>query len=275
MTAGPLMEDVMENARILNRFVGILLVGTLCLLLPATLHADSTKGGKVPSRVLLIGNSLIASDMGLDAILPELAASARPPLKITVDRSISIGSVLEGLWSEESGGRHEKILKGKYDIVVLQATLSKTGTVIGYTADTEKKFHEFGAKFDDEIRKGGAQTILFMHWQFNEPKAMTIEDIARIYKEVSIERGIMVAPVGIAWQRAQKKQPKLVLLSDSVHPNFEGCYLSACVLYATIFKKTPVGLANHIKWSAVTPAQAKFFQSIAWEVVQEYDQPVR
>jgi hypothetical protein len=201
-----------------------------------------------------------------------LASSESPPREIEADLAIAEGKVLEALWSDPSD-RHTKILSGKYDVVVLQGTLSRTGIVYGgLTADTETKFQEYVAKFDEEIRKGGGQTVLFMHWQFNEDGAMSIQDISRIYEEVAAERHIRVAPAGLAWQRAQRAQPGLVLLSDSVHANAEGSYLSACVLYATLFRRTPIGVTDAPS-IGISKKQAAFLQRIAWETFVDWKQP--
>jgi hypothetical protein len=255
----------MKSVKWMLFFMRIFLVGILSLFGCATFQPDSRTNN--PERILFVGNSLTTYNMGLDNILRELAASASPPMTIVTYRSTQDGTVLEGLWA--SGSRHETILKGKWDRVILQATLSKTGTVYGgITADSEMKFHEYAKKFDSEIRKAGARTVLFMHWQFNEPDAMPIQDIARVYKDVAAERGVEIAPVGLAWQQAQKRQPNLILLSDSVHPNFAGSYLAACVLYSTVFKKTPVGLSS-IESAGMTAEQAAFLQRVAWETVQE------
>jgi len=252
--------------------VALILILVLSLTQCATVQTAPTDTINTPRSVLLIGNSLLIYPVGQDALLQELAASANPPAQIKAELATAEGKVLEALWSDPSD-RHSKILSGKYDVVVLQATLSKTGTVYGgLTADTESKFHEYAAKFDDEIRKGGAQTVLFMHWQFNEDSAMSIQEITRIYKEVAAERHIRVVPAGLAWQRAQSAQPGLVLLSDSVHPNAEGSYLSACVLYATLSGRTPVGLSA-VSWTGISKERANFLQRIAWETAVSWKQP--
>jgi hypothetical protein len=261
-------EDSVKNVRDLRLLTEIFLVGILSLLGCAALQAESTGISRTPERILFIGNSVSA---GVNYTMENLAASASPPTRMAADASFTGSTVLEGLWSEP-GSRHEQILEGKYDRVVLQATLSEAGFPGRFIGDTEQKFHEYAGKFDEEIRKGGARTVLFMHWQFDLPRAMNIEEIARVYWDVAKELGVEVAPVGLAWQRAQKERPNLTLLSDSVHSNSLGNYLAASVLYATLFKKTPVGL-TYFGWGGITPEQAAFLQRVAWETVQDYTQP--
>jgi hypothetical protein len=113
-----------------------------------------------------------------------------------------------------------------------------------------------------------------MHWQFNDPESMSVEDIARVCSDVGAELGILIAPAGLAWQHAQKMQPQLKLLSGAARSSIEGGYLTACVLYATIFNKSPVGL-KYIPMGGMTSKYAALLQRVAWETVQNYKQPSR
>ena len=84
-----------------------------------------------------------------------------------------------------------------------------------------------------------------------------------------------VAPVGMAWKKALAADPKLVLHQpDKSHPNPTGSYLAACVFYATLFDKSPVGLPGELKKGnrvlvRVAPDEAAALQKIAWQTVQE------
>ncbi len=256
----------MRRRKNLGWVAGVL--STLFLLLAdAVLPGDSAGSVAVPRRVLLIGNSL---SEGLNTHLKGLAASASPPMDITVDTSITEATSLGSMWSLPD--KHERILRGSYDRVVLQGGLSETGTAGRIKSDTELTFPETARKFDREIRQSGARTLLLMHWQFEEPGAMSIERIARIHGDVAAELGAEVAPVGLAFQRARKQQPDLQLLIDGVHASFIGEYLATCVLYAALFKKSPVGLP-YLGIEAMTSELAAFLQRVAWETWQDYRQP--
>jgi hypothetical protein len=57
---------------------------------------------------------------------------------------------------------------------------------------------------------------------------------------------------------------------DKRHSSLAGTYLSACTVYASVFKKSPVDL----KYTAgLDDATAKFLQTVARETVQEYFKP--
>lgn len=67
--------------------------------------------------------------------------------------------------------------------------------------------------------------------------------INRTYLRLGRSLGAMVVPVGRAWQTVRRARPSLDLYSDETHPNATGSYLAACVFYATLFRRNPVGLS--------------------------------
>jgi hypothetical protein len=76
-------------------------------------------------------------------------------------------------------------------------------------------------------------------------------------------------PVGAAWQRLISERPDLVLHDkDNSHPNVAGSFLAACVFYAMLFNRSPVGL------SAALPALGQldrdvlhYIENVAWRMV--------
>jgi len=75
-------------------------------------------------------------------------------------------------------------------------------------------------------------------------------------------------PAGLAFAKAIAKRPELELYQpDKRHPTLAGTYLAACTTYATLRKKSPVG----IKYDAGLGAElATFLQTVADETVKEY-----
>ena len=53
------------------------------------------------------------------------------------------------------------------------------------------------------------------------------------------------------------------------HGNNYGNYLAACVLYATIFDRSPVGLSDRML-GMISDEDAAFLQKVAWDTVTEY-----
>jgi hypothetical protein len=63
------------------------------------------------------------------------------------------------------------------------------------------------------------------------------------YLEIGNELNLTIAPVGVAWRNGLRSAPQLDLwVEDGSHPDREGTYLAACVLYAVIFDQSPEGI---------------------------------
>ena len=81
------------------------------------------------------------------------------------------------------------------------------------------------------------------------------------------EIGFTIAPVGIAWQEAigaQDEPMHYLHSSDYNHPSIRGSYLMACVIYATVFQKSLVGIPYY---SDLSVEEAQYFQSLASSTV--------
>jgi hypothetical protein len=123
-----------------------------------------------------------------------------------------------------------------------------------------------------------------------------MQETADVYSQCGAELGVTVAPVGLAFELASRERPALNLyIADGTHANQRGLYLTLCVLYATLFECSPVGLTYRMDdvaaWSLeyglwgldrepdwqLSEEEAAFLQGIAWETVQDYQaqHPVR
>ena len=77
-----------------------------------------------------------------------------------------------------------------------------------------------------------------------------------------------IAPVGVAFENARAERPDLVLIDeDEVHATWEGAYLAAATVYATLFERSPEGLPYTF---GVSEADAAFLQHIAWQTVTDW-----
>ena len=56
-------------------------------------------------------------------------------------------------------------------------------------------------------------------------------------------------------------------MPDKRHPSLAGTYLAACVVFASLTGKSPVG-NSYV--AGIDPPTAKFLQEVAWATVQEY-----
>lgn len=203
---------------------------------------------QVPSkRVLFIGNSYTDFNGGMDTYIMGLAPNT------TASRITPGGFTLESHWNNPD--TLNAIHTGKWDVVVLQ---EQSQTPIS----NSKGFFEYAGKLDGEIKKSGAETILFMTWTRPDSAqyGVSTANLAQMYTALGHKLGVRVAPVGLAFYRALQKRPELTLYSNDGHPTPQGTYLAACVFYGIIFKQNPVGNSYS---AGISDDERVFLQSIA------------
>ena len=123
-----------------------------------------------------------------------------------------------------------------------------------------------------------AEPVFFMTWGrengdqsncANYPPLCTYDGMqARLresYLQMSIDNNCTVSPVGAAWKYVRDQYPSIGLYTtDGSHPSIYGSYLAACVHYATIFRKTPVG-SQYL--SSISAIDASILQQAAELIV--------
>lgn len=128
-------------------------------------------------------------------------------------------------------------------------------------------FTEFAKKDSDIVRAHGARPVFFMSWAYADRPEMTAQ-LAEAYTIAGNANNALVIPAGLAFARAIGKQPELNLYAiDKRHPSVAGTYLAACVVFAALTGRSPVGNSY---LAGVDEPTAKFLQTVAWETVQEY-----
>jgi hypothetical protein len=205
-------------------------------------------------KVLFIGNSFTARN-DLPGMVAELASAAGTRLE---HRLISAGGAsLRMHWNK--GEALRAIRAGGYDYVVLQEQST-------LPVKNAQRMHENVRLFDVEIRGAGARTALYMTWaRRHAPESQSA--ITDAYASVGQEIGATVVPAGVAWERFLRAHDRPVLHDrDGSHPTPAGTYLAACVFFATLFGRTPVGLPASV--DGLTPADAKLMQRTAWATVK-------
>jgi hypothetical protein len=84
------------------------------------------------------------------------------------------------------------------------------------------------------------------------------------YRVIAEEVGAAIIPAGAAWAMARERMPTLDLWNaDGSHPSAAGTYLTACVVFATVFRETPVGLPAS---PSVDAESARQLQTVAARV---------
>ena len=218
----------------------------VCLAVFALESCDSQPS----TRILFIGNSYTFINGGIDKQLKGLAPS------IDAECIAVGGYTLEKHWTE--GNAVQTIREGKWDYVILQEQ-SQIPVI------NQKKFYDYVRKFDEEIQRNGAKTILLMTWERPDSRkfGVTTDNLAAAYTAIGKELNIKVAPAGLAFARSISGKPELSLYSQDGHPTVEGTYLAACVLYQTIFENSPVG--NPYSERSISAEIRAYLQGIAAE----------
>lgn len=247
---------------------GILVCLMVSLVTPIshgqTTTSSSEAAGARPMRVLFVGNSLSFASLGVFYRMQKLTESSTPPIPFEEDNVMVPNASLSSILNE--GSALKFIQNGNYDVVVLQESLFDK-------MDTVEQFSASCSVFVTEIKNKGGRAILFMQWNFPFNPSLswiTMESIVQAHNTVSHLVGAEVSPVGLAWQEARKRMPSMDLFdSDRLHPNVKGSYLSACTLFASIFKVSPAGLSYT---AGLDKEVASFLQKLAWETVSTYSQ---
>jgi lysophospholipase L1-like esterase len=122
----------------------------------------------------------------------------------------------------------------------------------------------------DKIRADGAQPLLFVTWAHRtgdrrnvsrDTYAAMQQRIVDGYADAARASASALAPVGVAWGNALTRRPQLALWSsDGTHPSRAGSYLAACVFYALLTRKSPVGNAFT---AGLQPSLARFLQRVS------------
>lgn len=148
----------------------------------------------------------------------------------------------------------QKIRSQKWDVVILQGQSQEPSfdpsQVISQT-------YPFAKQLCDSVRAANACTeiMFYMTWgrkngdlsncttyspvcTYNGMQARLRESYM-MFKDSFMAS---VAPVGVAWKTYRNTFPLIDLyIADESHPSLHGSYLTACVFYSSIFKKTTVG----------------------------------
>jgi len=62
------------------------------------------------------------------------------------------------------------------------------------------------------------------------------------YMQMGTDNNATISPVGAAWKTVRDSFPSIDLYAaDESHPSIYGSYLAACVFYATLYQKSPIG----------------------------------
>ncbi|MGD0483621.1 MAG: hypothetical protein ABSB58_03090 [Gemmatimonadales bacterium] len=216
------------------------------------------------TRVLFIGNSYTYAN-DLPQTFATLSQAGKHP--VVVDMAAEGGWTLaQHLGASET---LDKLNARQWDFVLLQ----EQSVVPAIPAERTAGMYPAVREFTQRIRALHAEPVLFLTWGrrdglpdagFPDFPSMQ-EQLTAGYLAIADELDDRVAPVGVAWQTGVSRDTSLALWdNDGSHPSASGSYLAACVLYATLFHASPVGLPAP---AGIATGTARLLQELAQDAV--------
>lgn len=244
----------------------------LCAVVTANaqIRPKVVKLNNMPKNVLFVGNSYFYYNNSLHTHVLSLLRSADPASTVNAtsatisDAPLSqhdINALLSSQKRHSSPGEDGGNRKMFDAVVMMDCSWCST--------DPKRKptFAETVAKDSAIVRKHGAQPILFMTWAYADKPEMT-QRLADVYTAAGNANDALVIPAGLAFARARTQRPEISLhVPDKSHPSLAGTYLAACVVMASVYRRSPIGNKYHADLNDKTAA---FLQDVAWATVQDY-----
>lgn len=225
-----------------------------------------------PKRILFVGNSYLYYNDSLHNHVRRLAIAADPASEKALQyKSATIGAAplahhdVKGLLAPGRLG-----MKQPYDVVILQGESNDA-----LTDAKRASFREKVIEFSAEIAKTGAKTALYMTHAYVAPhkdaSPVMLRKTEDMYVSAGNEVGAYVIPVGLAFEEAYRQRPGIQLHKsyDGSHPDLIGTYLAACVVYASLYGKSPVG-NSYDYYGKVDKEMTAFLQRVADETVRRF-----
>jgi hypothetical protein len=133
---------------------------------------------------------------------------------------------------------------------------------------------DYSKRMIDEVKKYGQIPVVWSLFP-EQGKQTNFEQLILAYKKIAQDDGAVFVPASAAWYLAIKERPTIAAQlwdqSDHFHPSGVGGYALACVFYAVLTGKTPVG--NVYVSDNLDAATAKLLQEKAWQAYQVYGVP--
>jgi hypothetical protein len=218
------------------------------LLITATIQANSQV-----KKVLFLGNSYTSVN-NLPQLVKNIALSFGDTM--FVDQNVPGGHQL--IQHTTNSTTLSKIASQNWDNVVIQEQSQKPSFSPGQVATDVYPYAEI---LCDSIMSNSScsEPVFYMTWGRKNADAgpcangltssCTYEGMQQrlreSYMEMSTDNNATTSPVGVAWKNVRDSFPSIELYTgDESHPSIYGSYLAACVFYATLYQKSPIGSSS-------------------------------
>jgi len=220
------------------------------------------------TSVLWLGNSYTAAN-NLPDLLYQLALSGGD--SVTYNSNTPGGYTLQ--MHSQNATSLQLINQQPWDFVVVQAQSQEPSFDPAYVNTNVFPYATF---LDSAIQNNDSctQTVFYMTWGRKNGDAsncaawppvctyLGMQGLLRErYVQMAHDNNAVTAPCGEAWRNVIATTPTYDLyVADESHPSLYGSYLNACVFYATMFRKSPVGLPY---MASLPTGDAYFLQQVA------------
>ena len=236
----------------------------------------SDSGVANPASIIYIGNSFFYFNNGMSSMVSGLLSAADPKAAlrsslVTISGSGFDWHDVDSYFRPNAVGRYSFAADNSVNFNKIERlfdlALMMDCSQCPLHPQLKDIFWDYAKRHSDTVRKHGAQPVFFMSWAYLDKPEMTAQ-LAEAYTLAGNANKALVVPAGLAFAAALKQRPDISLyIADKRHPTLAGSYLAAATTFATIFKKSPVGL----KYTAgLDAATAAFLQGVAEETVAAY-----
>ena len=214
-------------------------------------------------NILFIGNSLTYSN-DLPGMLEALIDSTDFG-RVHIETLTRGGYGLEDHWGLTNAPM--VIAKGGWDIVVIQQGPSAT--------EGRPSLLEYSKIINAAVTKQEGRTALYQVWP-DGSRYFDYDGVCESYRMAAEQIEGLLFPVGEAFRMARNRDETLSLYrGDNFHPNPNGTYLAALVMFQQVTGRSPVGLPVKLKTSRkkivrINPETAIMLQEVAAEASEKF-----
>lgn len=271
------MPRELRSARILT----LLFASLICLITNAVAEVRPkvlTYGAEPPKTMIFIGNSFFYYNnsmhnqvLGFARAADRKNAASYRATSVTISGSAMDWHNIEGYFTNPAMASYtfddnNNIIMSKRD-KLFDAAIMMDCSQCPIHPELKTVFAQFAKKQSATVRSYNTVPVLFMSWAYADKPEMT-EQLADAYTTAGNDNNALVIPAGLAFARAHKQRPELVLhAADKRHPSPAGTYLAAATTYAALYRQSPAGSSFRATLDEPTAA---FLQTVAWGTVQDY-----
>ncbi len=252
----------------------LLLLAVFLLPPAAAAAAPAVRAPQVdtPARVLFVGNSYLYYNDSLHNHVRRMVIADNPALEKALQyKSATIGGANLAHHNIDHLTEPGRIgINLPFQLVILQ-----DGSAAPLSEKRRALSREKMKEFSGIIRERGGQVALYMSHAYVPPHKQAKSENIRLteshYLAVGNENNALVIPVGLAFEEAYRRRPDMKLHKDydGTHPDLAGTYLAACVVYASVYGRSPVG-NQYDYYGKVSREDAAFLQQVADDTVKKF-----